>query len=453
MKSIKIGLIAALAMCVQYSPAHTAESAGKKSIAERIESGELEARKLSRQEFLALVERRIKAGRLDEALQLVAKLPDTGTWAFDKRFIVARIARMKGDFRTAEKVYRQMLSADPNLHRVRLELARSLFERGNFEAAEYNFRLVLAADVPDSTKRAIQWHLAQMRRNKWWTGTFAFSIVPDSNINTGPSTREVTILGLPFQLNRDSTEQSGVGIEAVLDGDVRPRIAENTRLAVGGRLYVLEYLGKGFDDYNATLRAGPIRTHERGEVGFFGLAGHRWFDSDPYSTSYGARAFGDYDLNTRWNVSGGLTFLDIDVEESDRLDGQFYGANGRLFHTFDDRSTGQVFAQVSRADRNDPVEAYNLFRLGVGYSRELPLGLIGYVSPEVRFRNHDAESAIFHKTREDVLYRAEGRLIFRRLVVEDFAPYISLAYEKNTSTIDINDYSRWRGAFGVTKRF
>jgi len=47
----------------------------------------------------------------------------------------------------------------------------------------------------------------------------------------------------------------------------------------------------------------------------------------------------------------------------------------------------------------------------------------------------------------------EGRLTFRKLVYEDFAPFISLAYEENVSNIEINDYSRWRGAFGVTRRF
>jgi len=445
-----IGLL--LAVAAAWTPA-AAIAAEDTKIDASADAGAETRTEMTRREFLALIERLIRAGQLDEALKLVAKLPDEGTWAFDKRFIVARIASARGDHESAEKIYRQMLSADPNLHRVRLELARSLFERGNFQAAEYHFRLVLAADIPDSTKQAIQWHLAQMRRDKWWTGTFQFAITPDSNINTGPSSRDVTILGLPFQLSREATETSAVGVEAILDGDVRPRIAENTRFAVGGRVAVLEYLGEGYDDYTGTLRAGPIFSHERGEAAVQALAGYRWFDGDPYSVSFGATAFGDYDLTDRWNAAGGVTFLDIDVDEDDRLDGQYYGLNGRVAYTFDDRSIGQVFGQVSRDDRSDPSEAYNLFRLGVGYSRELPFGLIGYVAPEIRYRVHDDEAPLFGKTREDMFYRAEGRLIFSRLVFEDFAPFISIAYERNVSNIDLNDYSRWQSAFGVTRRF
>jgi tetratricopeptide (TPR) repeat protein len=157
---LTIALLVGFAVTFDGVAALAAEPATQTSIERAIAEGKAEMRKLSRQEFLALIERLIRAGRLDEALKLVAELPDTGQWAFDKRFIVARIAGAKGDFRSAEKIYREMLSADPNLHRVRLELASSLFQRGNFQPAEYHFRLVLAANVPDATKQAIQWHLA-----------------------------------------------------------------------------------------------------------------------------------------------------------------------------------------------------------------------------------------------------------------------------------------------------
>ena len=62
---------------------------------------------LSRKEFLALVEKLISAGRLDEAEALNERLPDKGPLAFDKAFIAARIERLRGDHATAEKIYRQ----------------------------------------------------------------------------------------------------------------------------------------------------------------------------------------------------------------------------------------------------------------------------------------------------------------------------------------------------------
>jgi tetratricopeptide (TPR) repeat protein len=414
----------------------------------------VEPRRISRAEFLAQVERLINAGRLDEAMALIARLPDEGVLGFDKAFIRARIARLRGDHVTAEKIYRQMLVADPNLHRVRLELAQSLFERGNFEAADYNFRLVLAADISEPVRARIRSYLAQMRRDKWWSGSFTFAIVPDSNINTGPSTRKVTIFGLPFELSDDSKKKSGIGIETSAGGDVRPRIGPNLRLALGGRLHAREYFSGGdFDDRSATLRVGPIYAHSRGEVGVSGLGTRRWFAHEPYSTTFGVRAFGDYDLTSRIRAAGGVNFLNIDLDEGTRLDGQYYGIDARLSYTFDERSIGRVFGGWAVNDRTDSGESYDFYRFGIGYSRELPLGLIAYVAPEIRFRNYHGQPSLFEEDRDDIMYRVESRLILRQLIIRDFAPFVTLAYEANNSSIDFFGYDRLRGSIGFTKRF
>jgi|GEM_PF-682374 len=451
---------AALAAFLATMPpgATAAASAQNQAQAAETETAESETpvkpRRISRAGFLAKIERLIKAGRLDQAMALIDRLPDEGVYAFDKRFVAARIARLRGDHATAEKIYRRMLVADPNLHRVRLELAQSLFERGNFQAADYNFRLVLAAGISPQVRRTIQSYLARIRRDKWWTGSFQFAIVPDTNINTGPSSRNVTIFGLPFRLSEDTRKKSGIGIEVSASGDVRPRIGPNLRFALGGRLFAREYFSsRDLDDRSATLRAGPIYAHGRGEVGVFGLATRRWYANEPYSITLGGRAFGDYDLTSRVRVAGGVTYLDIDLDNGTRLDGKYYGIDARLSYTFDDRSVGRVFGGWAVNDRTDPGESYDYYRFGIGYSRELPLGLIAYVAPEIRFRNYHGQPSLFQEDRDDIMYRVESRLILRQLIIRDFAPFVTLAYEVNDSSIDFFEYNRLRGSIGFTKRF
>jgi tetratricopeptide (TPR) repeat protein len=86
---------------------------------------------VSRTDFLRLVEALISDGRLDEAKRLVGDLPEDGPLAIDRLFLSAKIAEAEGDYELAEKLYRVILRDNPGLHRVRLDLAHSLFARGN----------------------------------------------------------------------------------------------------------------------------------------------------------------------------------------------------------------------------------------------------------------------------------------------------------------------------------
>jgi len=112
-----------------------------------------------------------------------------------------------------------------------------------------------------------------------------------------------------------------------------------------------------------------------------------------------------------------------------------------------------VFGGWAVNDRNDPGESYDFYRFGIGYSRELPLGLIGYIAPEVRFRNYRGKPGLFEEDRDDIMYRVESRLFLRQLIIRDFAPFVSVAYEKNDSSIEFFGYDRLQGSIGFTKRF
>ena len=192
---------------------------------------------ISRTEFLRLVEVLISRGQLDKAKRLVNDLPEDAPLANDKLFLSAKIAEAEGDYKLAEKLYRTILRDNPDLHRVRLDLARSLYSRGNFDAADYHFRLVLAADIPDEVRRNIRPFLNRIREERWWAASFSFAVVPDSNINTGPNVKTVTILGQPFQLSDDATETSGVGLQSTFDAEFRPRISDNTRIVLGANVF------------------------------------------------------------------------------------------------------------------------------------------------------------------------------------------------------------------------
>ncbi len=408
---------------------------------------------ISREQFLRLVELLITQGKLDEAKQLVDELPEDGPLAIDKLFLSATISEAEGNYRRAEKLYRQILRENPSLHRVRLDLARSLFLRGNMDAADYHFRLVLAADIPDKVRQNIRHFLDRIRREQSWDAAFSFAIVPDSNINTGPNIKSVTIFGQPLQLSDDATETSGVGFQATFDGEVRPRISDNIRVALGTQLFSLDYLNEDFDDRSVALHVGPIISFPGGEVGVFGQGFKRWFAGSSYSHGYGPAVRGDYDVRDDLLFSGWATYFDIDNHVNDGLDGSVFSVGGAATHTLSDRSFLRLFTGWVTENLNDDGASGDLYRIGIGASRELLWGLVGYVAPEYQYRPYSGRDSLFGKRRSDDLYRIEGRLIFGREVLPDLTPFLSVSFERNDSNIGFYSYERLRGALGFTKRF
>lgn len=114
----------------------------------------------------------------------------------DIAFWLGSCAAGAGKTELAIKKFKQMLSIDPNLHRVRLELARVYFEAGMFNEAKAELNRVLEAKPPDAVKKNIERMLAQIeeRTKKVYTNfRFSLGIQGDSNVSAGPDEEKIYI--------------------------------------------------------------------------------------------------------------------------------------------------------------------------------------------------------------------------------------------------------------------
>ena len=89
--------------------------------------------------------------------------------------------------------FRTMLVADPGLVRVRLELARAFFFKGEDSLARQHFEAVLAGGVPEPVAANIHAFLAEIRARRRWSLNAGFAIAPDTNIGAGSDERTIFI--------------------------------------------------------------------------------------------------------------------------------------------------------------------------------------------------------------------------------------------------------------------
>ena len=99
----------------------------------------------------------------------------------------------------------------PDLVRVRLELARAFFIKGEDTLSREHFERVLAGKPPQAMAANIQRFLSAIRARRRWSAYLGLSIAPDTNVNAVSDAEYIYINGLPFRRSNNALASSGIG--------------------------------------------------------------------------------------------------------------------------------------------------------------------------------------------------------------------------------------------------
>lgn len=184
------------------APAGASAPAGEKSLTEK--------------EALVLARVLAGQGRRDEAVALYRQLIARGRvreYRIEAAFQLAGIFMLEGRFREASLLFLDILGRNPNLPRVRLELARAYFLNGDYEDAQLQFELVKGSGLPPEVQEKVDEFLTRIRRKKDWNMNFSVALVPDSNLNQASGgEQECIALGGMLLCRPLEKKQSGIGL-------------------------------------------------------------------------------------------------------------------------------------------------------------------------------------------------------------------------------------------------
>ena len=105
-----------------------------------------------------------------------------------------------------------MLIDRPGLVRVRLELARAFFLKGEDSLARVHFERVLAGKPVAPVVANVQRFLAEIRARRRWTMYLGAAMSPDSNIGGASDGQIIYINDLPFRRDAEELTTSGIGV-------------------------------------------------------------------------------------------------------------------------------------------------------------------------------------------------------------------------------------------------
>lgn len=373
--------------------------------------------------------------------------------AIERDFLDGMRSYEAHDYRSAEAAFRNILDRDPDLLRVRLELARTLFMEKRDEEADYHFRLAAAEHPPTTVARNIVRFREAIRARRSWRFNFDVGIAPDSNINSATDRQTVDIYGLPFQLDPGARARSGTG--SFVGGDVSVRLNRFGKIPVYVGAYGrwLRYRDHDFDDAYAGVEAGPELQIGGGRLRTTATGLMRWYGGRPLVRSFGARL--DYEklVSDQWTIGGTLLVRHNDYARRRDVDGWDVEMRASANRPLGPTTLGFAYATVERDRALDPGEAFWREGLGIGILKEIGWGLRPQLSIDVARQVGDAALAPFGKQRRDLLLQGSFSIYKRDWNFGGFAPSLSITMTRNTSTLTLYHERRLRGEIRLTRAF
>ena len=355
---------------------------------------------------------------------------------------------------------RTMLVRNPGLVRVRLELGRAFFLKGEDGLAREHFERVLAGNPPAAVALNVNHFLNRIRARKRWSLRIGMAVAPDSNVSASSDEERILIdtpFGrLPFTV-QENKPRSGIGLSVWAGGEYQYPIEDRWRLRAGADISRREYRSDEFDRMVVSAHLGPRWLIDRtSEASVLASIRQSWLADEEDWRDLGLRVEGRHRLNRQTTA-----FLNASRHE------RRYDANTHLDGPIADLSAGLgwVAAPTMRIDtalgwgqqRTERERHRNSYRWGrLGATFLLPWGFTLGGAGTLRWTDYEGNWAPFvlgGGERRDLTRSIRLNVHNRAFTVGGFSPQLSMVKEERTSNAQLHDYERISGELRFVRLF
>ena len=345
--------------------------------------------------------------------------------------------------------FRTVLIRNPGLVRVRLELARAFFLKGEDDLARRHFLQVLAGKPPAAVALNVNRFLNQIRARKRWSLRVGMALAPDSNIGSSSDERIIFIEGLPFRRNQEELTSSGIGIWAWAGGEYQYPLADRWRLRAGGDFSRREYKKSEFDRMTVAGHVGPRWLIGRASEASLLLSGlHHWTGSgleEPSHHDIGLRAEARHRFSRRTTATVRASRHERRYDVRTHLDGPVtdisVGASWVATPTL--RIDGAV--GWGREQPKSQTHRHSRRWVQAGFTTSLPWGFTLGGSGTLRWTDYEGNWFPFTEdgsSRSDLIRNLRLSVYNRSFTLKGVSPQLSLVHEQRTSNAQLHDYER-----------
>ena len=355
----------------------------------------------------------------------------------------------------AVTAFRAILVDRPDLVRVRLELARAFFLKGEDGLARRHFERVLGGNPARAVVANINNYLAVIRARKRWTARAGAALAPDTNLGAESEAEIIYIYGLPFR--RDAETTSGVGLTVWGGGEYQYPLGNKLRLRAGADVSRREYRERRFDQTFLSAHLGPRWLIDRdAEASLIATAYRRWLGGERYSDSVGTYLDASRRLGRRFTARTRLGMIYNRHHAGSGSNGPVLSAT--VMGSWVVMPTMQLTVRVGHERQRTRTERTRSRALWVGGDLALALPAGFSVGFGVEFRGVNYEDGWFpfvpdNGTRKDRVNVLRASVFNRSLTLFGFSPEITVIKARRASTAQLHDYDRLQGELRFQRLF
>lgn len=360
-------------------------------------------------------------------------------------FAEGKIAALTENYSEAIEKYREILSQNPNLNPVRIELAIALFNQKQDGAAKDQFeKAQTAGDLPPRANALISAYLEALQERDTWNIDFSFNYLRDTNVNNAGSGRQIVLEnGGVLTRSEQMMPQTAHGLAYSLDISRDFNLSGSNYLAVGNEFWGKSYWDNhDYDDLSNRTYIGYAHKTAKQNFRIKPFYEKRWYGGESYRWSNGARVKFSRWLNPNWQISTAGEFAKHRYFDSTSQNGNNKMVSATLLWA---RTPKQFFYVGSdfMAERTR-VRQYSSDSKSIrlGWGQEWGWGVSSRVSLSAMKRDYKDIAKLgninlfsFGKAREDKIYGVNLTLWKRDWHFMGITPKLQFSWRKQDSNI------------------
>lgn len=445
-------LLCCLALaCVFLEPAGAGTAAGQTTSAAA--KGDIRFDQLDERVRLRILIGMVRSGGHEQAARMLAGVPFHGPYARNRTlFLHGLIAEARGDLKGAIHQFRTALAGDPNLTMVRMELARVLYLDNDDDGARHQFELLIGAAPTPELVRTFEGFLDAIDERRPWDFDFWVSLAPSTNFNNGTARKVVWIDGLPFLVDGNTRQKSGIGLRGGTNGSYQFRLGEDLSLVTAAGINDTDYEGDAFDDLLLSQTVELRRKSGWTELWLGGIAQERW-SGDAFLWSlgpqitikqrFGPRTGGYLRLRQSFNL----------YDDADYRNGTTSGGDGRVSWSLSPATVLYALAGAERGTATLPHLDYWSAMGGLAAYHEFGYGLTLYTEGRLRRTVYDGDYPFMDEPRDDLRLDIRATLTKRDFAIWGLAPQVEYTYSTARSNTPFDSFEAHAASVTLTKQF